>query len=136
MFSFSTFHVLSKKKNTFSNAKIDISILFYCILFHLHFFLLTSRQKLQEEEERDLIIYSIRNEIIDIALQKCYENYLQNQSIKFVAHCAHKALVKLLELEFYYHDQGRPYYFGHPDWMPDLPLEPSPSDSYCAKPVY
>lgn len=65
-------------------------------------------------------------------LESCYEKYLEKQSVKFLVNCTYKALIKLIDLNFYVHNPVWPYFKSHPDWSEDLPPEPSPPDTWAA----
>lgn len=82
-----------------------------------------------------MIIYSVREEIIERALDTCYEKYIEKQRIKFVVYCAHMALQRIINLNFFMHDPGKPYYVGHPDWEPDPTPVPSAPDTWASAPV-
>lgn len=61
--------------------------------------------------------------------------HIEKESIKYTVNCAHRALLQLLEMEFYVHDKGQPFYSGHPVWMPDEEPKPSPADSWAVAQV-
>ncbi|XP_018322187.1 uncharacterized protein LOC108734910 isoform X2 [Agrilus planipennis] len=84
-----------------------------------------------EDEIKHQIIVSIREEIIENALNEIYNKYIDNQSVKFVVHCACNALEKIVDLYFYHHDHGQPYYDNHPAWTPDVPPNSSTPDSWA-----
>lgn len=96
----------------------------FCIeIFRLRFF---------EEEENYSIVYGIREIILNHVLDACYQKYLEKQSVKFLVHCAYKALVKLIDLNFYVHNPVWSNFQNSPDWSADAPPEPSPPDTWAA----
>lgn len=90
------------------------------------------RSDILQRDERRSIVYAIREEIFDKAWKQCSENYFERQTIKFTVQCAYTALTEIINLYFYPHDGGSPYYDGHPVWTPNKPPEPSPPDSWAA----
>lgn len=62
---------------------------------------------------------------------------IEKESVKYIVDCARKSLLQLLNMEFYVHDKGQPFYSGHPAWMPDEEPKPSPGDSWavCQVPI-
>ncbi|KAF2903354.1 hypothetical protein ILUMI_02831 [Ignelater luminosus] len=88
-------------------------------------------QKILENEEQELIVYSIREEIMQKVMNECYKKYMEKQCIKFTVHCAYRALVQLVNLGLFHHDPGKPFYKGHPSWLEDKPPNPSPPDTWA-----
>ncbi|CAH0564285.1 unnamed protein product [Brassicogethes aeneus] len=88
-------------------------------------------EKILEKEEDDMIPYEIRDEIINNVLDQIYEKHLEKRKISYVLECTYEAMVKLLEIEFYFHHISEPYYVNHPLWTPDNPPEPSEPDTMC-----
>ncbi|XP_013178330.1 PREDICTED: uncharacterized protein LOC106125605 isoform X1 [Papilio xuthus] len=92
-----------------------------------------------QKEENDLMIYDIREEIFETALNICYLNYMKKQNVAFTVHCAVKAWLKIIDWYFYRHDPGEevsasPACFipkREASWQPDEPPEPSPRDPFC-----
>lgn len=84
-----------------------------------------------EQEQTDLIIYSIREELLDRVMDEVYAKYMQKQSIKYTVHCAYHSLLQILSTEFFVHDKGHPFYTGHPFWAPDREPKPSPPDTWA-----
>lgn len=97
--------------------------------------LLAQLHKVAEQEEREMIVYFVREELMKRVMDEIYRRYLERQSIKFTVDCAHKALVQTLKTEFLVHDKGRPFYVNHPAWVPDRQPEPSAPDSWAARNV-
>lgn len=62
-------------------------------------------QKVAEQEEKELFLYSIREELMDRVMEEIYKRYLERQSIKFTVDCAYKALVQVLKTNFFVHDK-------------------------------
>ncbi|KAF9796419.1 hypothetical protein SFRURICE_004378 [Spodoptera frugiperda] len=91
-----------------------------------------------QKEENDLIIFDIREEILDTALKIGYENYMEKQTAIFTVHCATEAWLKLIDWHFYRHDPGEdssaypPCYIPHREdsWIPDKLPDPSPKDTW------
>ncbi|KPJ12824.1 hypothetical protein RR48_10454 [Papilio machaon] len=85
------------------------------------------------------MIYDIREEIFETALNICYQNYMKKQNVTFTVHCAVKAWLKIIDWYFYRHDPGEevsasPACFipkREASWQPDEPPEPSPRDPFC-----
>ncbi|XP_013140730.1 PREDICTED: uncharacterized protein LOC106105053 isoform X2 [Papilio polytes] len=92
-----------------------------------------------QKEENDLMIFDIREEILESALNTCYLNYMKKQNVAFTVHCAVKAWLKIIDWYFYRHDPGEevsasPACFipkREASWQPDEPPEPSPRDPFC-----
>lgn len=89
------------------------------------------RNVILHRDEHKSIIYSIRAELFDRAWKQCYENYLKRQTVRFVVDCAHEAITEIVNLNFYVHDEGSPYYVGHPSWIPNKLPEPSTPDGWA-----
>lgn len=62
-------------------------------------------QKVAEQEEKELLVYAVREELMRRVMDEIYKRYLEQQSIRFTVDCAHKALVQILKTEFYVHDK-------------------------------
>ncbi|XP_037293013.1 uncharacterized protein LOC115454257 isoform X2 [Manduca sexta] len=92
-----------------------------------------------QREENDLIVYDIREEIVEEALRIGYESYMNKQTALFTAHVAAKAWLKLIDWHFYRHDPGEDPSAYPPcfipkrveSWMPDELPDPSPKDTWC-----
>ncbi|XP_060804702.1 uncharacterized protein LOC106137186 isoform X2 [Amyelois transitella] len=92
-----------------------------------------------QKEENDLMIFEIREDIIEEAMNICYSKYMERQTAEFTVHCAAAAWLKLINWEFYRHDPGEdpsaypPCYIPKrlESWIPDDLPEPSPKDSWC-----
>ncbi|KAM3957506.1 LOW QUALITY PROTEIN: uncharacterized protein ACR2FA_008471 [Aphomia sociella] len=91
-----------------------------------------------QKEENDLVIFDIREEIIEEAMRIGYEHYMQKQNVLFTAHCAAQAWLKLIDWNFYRHDPGEdpsapPCYIPKrvESWIPDAMPDPSPKDTWC-----
>ncbi|XP_068618023.1 uncharacterized protein [Battus philenor] len=92
-----------------------------------------------EKEENDLVIFDIREEIVDSALAIIYMRYMERQNVSFTVHCAVKAWMKIIDWYFYRHDPGEdvsaaPECFipkREASWLPDDPPTPSPRDTFC-----
>lgn len=63
---------------------------------------------------------------------ECYKKYLEKQCVKFIVHCSYKALLKLIDLNFYVHNPVWAQFKDHPDWSADAPPEPSAPDTWAA----
>ncbi|CAH1638945.1 unnamed protein product [Spodoptera littoralis] len=91
-----------------------------------------------QKEENDLIIFDIREEILETALSIGYESYMEKQTAIFTVHCATEAWLKLIDWHFYRHDPGEepsaypPCYIPHREdsWIPDQLPDPSPKDTW------
>ncbi|KOB76840.1 Uncharacterized protein OBRU01_04527, partial [Operophtera brumata] len=89
-------------------------------------------------EENDLVVFDIREEIVEMALQTGYTRYMERQNALFTAHCAAQAWLKLIDWHFYRHDPGEepssaPACFipkREQSWQPDALPEPSPKDTW------
>ncbi|KAF5290509.1 hypothetical protein FQA39_LY03613 [Lamprigera yunnana] len=92
-------------------------------------------QKIVELQERDLIVYSIREELMAKVMEECYKNYIDKQSVKFMVHCGMKAIVQLVHMSSFNHDAGKPFFVGHPAYQPDQAAPPSAPDSWSARNV-
>lgn len=90
------------------------------------------RDKVFEEEETCAIVYSVREDLMQNVMNECYKRYVDKQCVKFLVHCSYKALVRLIDLNFFVHNPNWPYYNGNPDWAEDYPPEPSPPDTWAA----
>ncbi|XP_030761729.1 uncharacterized protein LOC115886628 [Sitophilus oryzae] len=82
-----------------------------------------------KQEETDNFIYSIREELMDRVMKECYDIYIKKQTIRFVVQCAYDALVKFISISCYYH-------YPVPNiktssWTSDVPIEPSPKDTWA-----
>ncbi|XP_050301787.1 uncharacterized protein LOC126739985 [Anthonomus grandis grandis] len=86
-----------------------------------------------KNEEDQQIVLSIREELMERVMDECYKSYIKSQTIKFVVQCAYDALLKYLSFECYYHPE--PPDTSTPIWTPDLPIEPSPKDTWAADAV-
>ncbi|XP_046969454.1 uncharacterized protein LOC124536857 [Vanessa cardui] len=92
-----------------------------------------------EKEENDLMIYEIREEIIEEALKICYKKYMAKQNVLFTAYCASEAWFKLINWYFFPHDPGEDPSAYPPchipkrkeSWQPDDLPDPSPKDTWC-----
>ncbi|XP_053610734.1 uncharacterized protein LOC128675377 isoform X2 [Plodia interpunctella] len=92
-----------------------------------------------QKEENDLFIYELREDIIEAAMNICYDKYMEQQTAVFTVHCAATAWLKLINWEFYRHDPGEEPSSYPPcfiprrveSWIPDDLPEPSPKDSWC-----
>ena len=73
------------------------------------------------------IASSIMTEIVDTTFEKIYERDMERQTIKFVVHCAHQALLKALRIHFYQHND---YIRTDQFWGSDKHLAPSSPDSW------
>lgn len=62
-------------------------------------------QKVAEQEEKELFLYSLREELINRVMNVIYKRYLEKQCVKFTVDCAYKALVQILKIEFLIHDK-------------------------------
>lgn len=89
-------------------------------------------QRVIDKQEKDSIIYSIREDLMSRVMNVCYQNYLEKQTVKFMAHCTVKAFAQLLNMAFFNHDLGKPYYYNHPCYTGDKAITPSPPDSWAA----
>lgn len=91
-----------------------------------------------QKEENDLIIFDIREEILETALKIGYQRYMEKQTAIFTVHCATEAWLKLIDWHFFRHDPGEdpsaypPCYIPHREesWIPDQPPDPSPKDTW------
>ncbi|XP_050664818.1 uncharacterized protein LOC126965320 isoform X2 [Leptidea sinapis] len=97
------------------------------------------RAEILQKEENDLLILEIREDIVEDALNICYEKYMERQTSLFTAHCAAEAWIKLIDWYFYRHDPGEEP-SAHPQcfipkrtesWIPDEIPDPSPKDTWC-----
>ncbi|XP_072944862.1 uncharacterized protein [Epargyreus clarus] len=92
-----------------------------------------------QKEENDLLIFDIREEILEGALDICYENYMEKQNALFTAYCAEQAWLKLINWYFFRHDPGEdpsaypPCFIPkrNESWVPDVMPDPSPKDTLC-----
>ncbi|XP_045451542.1 uncharacterized protein LOC123660528 [Melitaea cinxia] len=92
-----------------------------------------------QKEENDLIIYDIREEILEEAMKICYKKYMEKQNVLFTAYCASEAWLKLVNWYFFPHDPGEdpsaypPCYIPkrNESWIPDELPDPSPKDTWC-----
>ncbi|XP_052751200.1 uncharacterized protein LOC113514727 [Galleria mellonella] len=92
-----------------------------------------------QKEENDLVIFDIREEIIEEALRIGYDHYMERQTVFFTAHCAAQAWLKLIDWNFYRHDPGEDPSAYPPcnipkrveSWIPDELPDPSPKDTWC-----
>lgn len=91
-----------------------------------------SRQKIVEQEDEELVVFSIREELMQNVMDEIRAREIEKESIKYTVNCAHKALLQLLSIEFYVHDKGQPFYSGHPAWVADEEPTASPADSWAA----
>ncbi|PZC73813.1 uncharacterized protein LOC110380247 [Helicoverpa armigera] len=91
-----------------------------------------------QKEENDLIVFDIREEILENALKIGYEKYMDKQVAVFTVHCATEAWLKLIDWHFYRHDPGEDS-SAHPacyipkreeSWIPDEIPDPSPKDTW------
>ncbi|CAB3230263.1 unnamed protein product [Arctia plantaginis] len=91
-----------------------------------------------QKEETDLMIFDVREEIVEAAIQFCYEKYMEKQNAIFTAHCAGQAWLKLINWYFYRHDPGEdpsaypPCFIPNREesWIPDEMPDPSPKDTW------
>ncbi|XP_075980076.1 uncharacterized protein LOC142979172 [Anticarsia gemmatalis] len=91
-----------------------------------------------QREEVDLVVFDIREEILEIALEICYNKYMDRQNAIFTAHCTAQAWLKLIDWHFYRHDPGEdPSAFPpcciprrRESWIPDQIPDPSPKDTW------
>lgn len=56
-----------------------------------------SRAEILQKEENDLVVFDIREEILEDALRIGYERYMERQNALFTAHCAAQAWLKLID---------------------------------------
>ncbi|KAB0793673.1 hypothetical protein PPYR_13293 [Photinus pyralis] len=89
-------------------------------------------QKILERQEEDLVVYAVREELMTRVMNECYKSYIEKQSVKLMVHCAHRALVQLVNFGCFNHDPGSPFYENHPAWSADSPPRPSPVDNWAA----
>lgn len=61
--------------------------------------------KIADQEEKELVVYSVREELMKRVMDEIYKRYLEKQCIKFTVDCAHKALIQVLKNEFLVHDK-------------------------------
>lgn len=62
-------------------------------------------QKVAEQEEKELFVYSVREELMRRVMDEIYKRYLERQSVTLTVDCAYKALVQMLKMEFCVHDK-------------------------------
>ncbi|OWR50886.1 hypothetical protein KGM_213178 [Danaus plexippus plexippus] len=95
--------------------------------------------ELLQKEETDLMIFDLREEIIEEVMNICYARYMEKQNAVFTAHCAAEAWLKLINWYFLRHDPGEepsaypPCYIPKrvESWVPDELPDPSPKDTWC-----
>ncbi|XP_039756419.1 uncharacterized protein LOC120631069 [Pararge aegeria] len=91
------------------------------------------------KEEIDLMIFDVREEILEDTFNICYQKYMARQNSLFTVHCAAEAWLKLLNWYFFRHDPGEdpsayPSCFipkRVESWEPDQLPDPSPKDTWC-----
>lgn len=75
-----------------------------------------------------MLVYWVRDQLIQQVVNTCYHKYIEEQNIHYLVHCSCRALKVVVNLGCFYHDIGKPYYLNHIAWKPDIALEPSFSD--------
>lgn len=55
------------------------------------------RAEILQKEENDLIVFDIREEILEEAMRIGYEHYMERQTSLFTAHIAAQAWLKLID---------------------------------------
>ncbi|CAH0589307.1 unnamed protein product [Chrysodeixis includens] len=91
-----------------------------------------------QKEENDLVVFDIREEILEMALKIGYEDYMERQTAIFTVHCAAEAWLKLIDWNFYRHDPGEdptasPACYipkRAESWIPDELPDPSQKDTW------
>lgn len=89
--------------------------------------------EIQETEERDLFICSIREEIISNAFEQYAKTNISERSVKFLVECAHEAWKKIIRLYFFNHD--RTENTESPYWKSDVEPTHCEPDSYAVNNV-
>lgn len=82
-------------------------------------------------ERRDLTIFQIREELIKGVLDRCYQIYIEKQTVLFTGYCAYLAWKQLFQWAFFPRDPGEIDYTDSTKWMPDEPPAPSPRDTWA-----
>ncbi|XP_041981870.1 uncharacterized protein LOC121735205 isoform X2 [Aricia agestis] len=85
------------------------------------------------------MMLGIREDIIDQAMDVCYERYMEQQKFAFTAHCAAEAWLQIIDWYYFRHDPGEESSAYPPadipnrelSWIPDDIPEPSPKDTWC-----
>lgn len=62
-------------------------------------------QEVEEREDKELFIYSIREDIVQRTTDHIYRRDLNRQCVTYTIECARAALVRILETEFCIHDR-------------------------------
>lgn len=91
-----------------------------------------SLSQIYYEEENDNAVYAIREEIMERVMSEIDIIYSQQKLIEFVVDSAHSAMVKLIGLYFYHHND-LPNVIR--DWPCDEPNPPSKPDTWVSKKV-
>lgn len=87
--------------------------------------------ELHDKENSNAIASSITKEVIEVAFNMIYEQYLERQTVYFVSHCSGLAWKSLIEWEYQCKDEGG---FKEADLL-DTEPEPSAKDSWAGHSV-
>ncbi|KAF5288437.1 hypothetical protein FQR65_LT02089 [Abscondita terminalis] len=93
----------SKRSSTGSTSSYDVSR-----RNKLPDWMFKEMQSVIKKQERDLIVYSVREELMSRVMNECYKRYIEQQTFKFMAQCSTRAFVELLNLSNFNHDPGNP----------------------------
>lgn len=91
-----------------------------------------SIQRLTQSQDSLADVLSIRDELLTNVFQKCYDNDIKKKTVSFLVRCAHKAILRIIDLQFYVHDYGNDDFSKAPAWTADEPPVPSPADTWAA----
>ncbi|KAJ8714803.1 hypothetical protein PYW08_004784 [Mythimna loreyi] len=91
-----------------------------------------------QKEENELLVFDIREELVEAVLNIGYVGYMEKQTAVFTVYCATEAWLKLINWHFYRHDPGEetsaypPCYIPKREesWIPDERPDPSPKDTW------
>lgn len=92
----------------------------------------SSVQKMLETQESLADVLFVREELMSNVLRKCYENDINERSISFMVRCAYKAMLQIIDTEFYFHDSIKNDIASNPEWMADQAPLSSPPDTWAA----
>ncbi|GJQ71357.1 hypothetical protein Trydic_g11089 [Trypoxylus dichotomus] len=89
-------------------------------------------QNMLQSQENLSDVLAIREVLLEKALRQCHEREIWRRTISYMARCAYKAMLQIIDLQFYVHDHGKDDFVGDPEWIPDKEPEPSPPDTWAA----
>lgn len=89
------------------------------------------RSEILGNESQNNIVFDIREELMTMVANKCYESYLSKQTVRFTAKATYLAWKQLFQWAYIRHDPVEDKYEDNPKWTPDQPPECSVRDTWA-----